>query len=453
MGAFCFGQASINTETENEEDILFRQQRAQKRAEAVKELISTEKTYVEGLQLCIHAYLNGLSQNKKIIATKDLKIIFSDIEMICKLNQTFLDDLQSRYISFNNHKTMIGDRFIEFTPYFKMYQNYCNNYVNANILLEKYNNKKSFINYCNEAKQRCSNKTLQSLLITPIQRLPRYRLCLSEIIKNTEYNHSDLKHLNHALELVEETTNLINDRMKEFQSRQDVRSIQARFSSTVSLIKPHRKFIKEGMLTRVDKNGKDHKYTFFLFNDILCYASGNIDALKMHCMLSLDDGAFAIKDIAVAVNERYKNTAFEIHSSVKSFVVYCDTFKMKKKWMGKINEILSFNRQNKPRKVSVAKYMEQKESAPLMIPSDWSDVCQVMDCGTKFTFINRKSHCKYCGILVCSKCSNKLASKTNKELVVKPVCKVCFNKYKNKYPAKENGKLQDDSYLSADETD
>eukprot|EP01084_Bolivina_argentea_P276929 472630_1 len=435
---------SICGKTDSYEDQL----RTQKRTKAIKELIDTEKSYVDSLNICIKEYYNGLSENPKIINPTDLRGIFNDINTICQLNTTFLENLQS-----SQQTDTIGEQFIKFCPFFKMYQNYCNNYVNANILLEKYNNKKSFINYCNEAKQRCSNKTLQSLLITPIQRLPRYRLCLSEIIKNTEYNHSDLKHLNHALELVEETTNLINDRMKEFQSRQDVRSIQARFSSTVSLIKPHRKFIKEGMLTRVDKNGKDHKYTFFLFNDILCYASGNIDALKMHCMLSLDDGAFAIKDIAVAVNERYKNTAFEIHSSVKSFVVYCDTFKMKKKWMGKINEILSFNRQNKPRKVSVAKYMEQKESAPLMIPSDWSDVCQVMDCGTKFTFINRKSHCKYCGILVCSKCSNKLASKTNKELVVKPVCKVCFNKYKNKYPAKENGKLQDDSYLSADETD
>ena len=107
-------------------------------------------------------------------------------------------------MGFNNNKTRIGDQFVKFCPYFRMYQNYCNNYDNAMVLLQKYNNKQSFAVYCEEAKLRCSNKTLQSLLIIPIQRLPRYKLCLSEIVKNTENNHPDLVDLRRALELVQE---------------------------------------------------------------------------------------------------------------------------------------------------------------------------------------------------------------------------------------------------------
>ena len=40
-----------------------------------------------------------------------------------------------------------------------------------------------------------AGKTLQSLLILPIQRLPRYKLCLSEIVKYTEPDHPDLADL------------------------------------------------------------------------------------------------------------------------------------------------------------------------------------------------------------------------------------------------------------------
>eukprot|EP01084_Bolivina_argentea_P286308 491129_1 len=142
--------------------------RAEKRIKAITELIQTEATYINRLNICIKEYYNGLSKDEKIINADDLRGIFNDIQTIYQLNTTFLQDLKS-----SKQSDTIGEQFIKFCPYFKMYQHYCNNYDNAIVLLQKYNNKQSFINYCNQAKQRCSNKTLQSLLITPIQRLPR----------------------------------------------------------------------------------------------------------------------------------------------------------------------------------------------------------------------------------------------------------------------------------------
>ena len=46
----------------------------------MKELIETEKTYVNGMLLCIHSYFNGLSAGKSI-PEEDLKLIVNDMQV------------------------------------------------------------------------------------------------------------------------------------------------------------------------------------------------------------------------------------------------------------------------------------------------------------------------------------------------------------------------------------
>ena len=224
--------------------------------------------------------------------------------------------------------------------------------------------------------------------------------------------------------------------MKEFEARQQVRCIESRFASSVKFVVPHRKFIKEDVLTKVDKTGKDRTYTFFLFNDMVCYASGNNEALKLHQMLPIDR-AFYVVD--VPHHDKYSDRSFEMHSSIKSFIIHCSEYSIKKQWMTTLSQIIKDRIRLQP-----AKCQQRELAAPLMVPDDWSDECQMKDCDTKFSFVNRRHHCRYCGKLICSKCGKyKLASKVNKDRVVKPVCKMCFNAYNNILPAKANGKEED----------
>jgi len=419
-------EAQLKEDVETEEERLARiarEKRAAKRKPAVKELLETEKTYVDGLLLCIHSYFNGFSSDTKLIPAEDLKMIFNDLQTIWKFNDTFLRDLQTAYMGFDNDKTRIGDLFVKFCPYFKMYQNYCNNYDQAMVLLAKYSAKKAFAAAYDEIMERCQGKTLQSLLILPIQRLPRYKLCLTEIIKYTEPYHPDLPDLKEALKLVSETTTLINERMKEFEARQQVRAIEARFGRSVKLIKPHRTYIREGLMTKVDKTGKDKQYTFFLFSDMICYAAGDGTHLRMHQELPVDE-AFFIED--VPHHDKYNDCAFELHTSVKSFVLHCNERNEKMEWMRDLDKVIS-DLGARPNKT------QQRElAAPLMIPDDWSEVCQMADCDTKFSFVNRRHHCRFCGKLICSKCGKyKLTSKIDPERIVKPVCTQCFEEFKD----------------------
>merc|ERR1712156_62955 len=63
------------------------------------------------------------------------------------------------------------------------------------------------------------------------------------------------------------------------------------------------------------------------------------------------------------------------------------------------------------------------------------------DCSTKFSFVNRRHHCRYCGKLICSKCGKyKLTSKIDPDRIVKPVCKECFEEFKEIHSPRKSPK-------------
>lgn len=113
--------------------------------------------------------------------------------------------MEKRFANWNNTNSKIGDLFIEFSPYFMMYQQYLSNCAKAMEYLKHLSLKKNskFVKFCLKLGVKYNGETLQSLLILPIQRLPRYSLCLQQIIKHTASAHLDMKNLRQALSLVQ----------------------------------------------------------------------------------------------------------------------------------------------------------------------------------------------------------------------------------------------------------
>ena len=91
---------------------------------------------------------------------------------------------------------MIGQVYTRFVPFFKMYASYCSDHKEAVNLLEKLSKGRSAVrkalDYCNK-NAACNGQTLQSLLIQPIQRVPRHKLLLKELLKHTTKTHPDYK--------------------------------------------------------------------------------------------------------------------------------------------------------------------------------------------------------------------------------------------------------------------
>ncbi|ETO18938.1 FYVE, RhoGEF and PH domain containing 4-like isoform 2, partial [Reticulomyxa filosa] len=253
-------------------------------------------------------------------------------------------------------------------------------------------------------RKKCDNKTLESLLILPIQRLPRYRMLLSEIVSHTEMDHPDLTHLQTALKFVEETASVTNERMKEYDARQIVREIEVRFVNPPkpSLVIPHRIFVKEGTLMRINRKGEELPTTFILFNDLLVYASpysfdeanvtlaappgegtGGSDDNRLKWINSLEiDDIFHVKP-----DERYDNRLLLFYAKDKSTLAYCPSVADKDEWLFELQKVIA--------KKSSSDNNRWDLCAPLWVPDTWSNVCQVVTCGSKFTFVNRKHHCRF----------------------------------------------------------
>lgn len=114
---------------------------------------------------------------------------------------------------------------------------------------------------------------LSSLLIAPIQRIPRYRLLLKQVLDYTSPVDADYLALKSALEMIEEAAKRINRLVEEEEHSQSMLQLQrCLVNQQPSLIKPGRRIIKQGLLNKMSQNGThSYKRYFVLMSDIIMY--------------------------------------------------------------------------------------------------------------------------------------------------------------------------------------
>ncbi|KAL8614102.1 Pleckstrin y domain-containing F member 2 [Nucella lapillus] len=178
-----------------------------------------------------------------------------------------------------------------------------------------------------------------------------------------------------------------------------------------------RVLVGEGVLTKLCRK-KPKPRQFFLFNDILVY--GNI---VIHKKKYNKQHVLPLENIKLenADDDGNLRNGWKIISPSKSFVVYAATTIEKKEWMTHIktcvNELLA--------KRGVAQNL--LEDSPVWVPDSDTKTC--MHCKkSEFTLINRRHHCRHCGIVACKACSSKrwlLPQQSSRPL---RVCLTCYHK-------------------------
>jgi len=217
------------------------------------ELIETEEIYVKSLQLCLdhfHAPLLNISKSRGgFISADEVKHIFSDLVVIQLYNQNFLADLYQRKVVQEGvvwKDRKYGDILDSITKFLRTYTAYYNNYNNALVTLSKCSEKPKFLEWL-EKQELAIHETLPSLLIRPIQRVPKYVLLLRDLLRNTPATHPDYKNLKDAGENMEEIARGLNERMKDAEVFMEVIRINSQVSPKCdNLVEPHRRFIREG---------------------------------------------------------------------------------------------------------------------------------------------------------------------------------------------------------------
>mmetsp|Transcript_8252 Transcript_8252/g.20273 ORF Transcript_8252/g.20273 Transcript_8252/m.20273 type:complete len:1855 (+) Transcript_8252:338-5902(+) len=396
------------------------------RHQVAREILSTEETYVAQLDTLLQIYLQPLSKSltdkKPILKQKYIKMLFRNVMHIRGIHGTFLADIKKAGDEVENK---FGEIFARFAHFFKMYTDYVNEHESASNALA-YLNKASkylqFQTFCKTASAHPMSKglNLASLLITPIQRIPRYKLLLNELYKNTEDEHKDKSNLEKAIKIVSATAKHINDAVRGFQNRKEIQQVMDELMGNENLLEPHRRFIRKGELIRQTRN-KPRMFMFYLFNDILIYASPRGWKYRLHLKAAIDshfkievygtaDGKDAdcgpeLKKTGSAIVEKNKGQypsmyLWQIVTQQKSFVVFSTTIERGRSWVKDIKRC-----QNLAMKTIQGRKKDKIEvgTAPVWQPDSEARACTV--CAKPFGFIRRRHHCRQCGLLVCGDCS------------------------------------------------
>jgi hypothetical protein len=271
-----------------------------------EEILATERSYIASLRALVEVWLLPLStaanSSTPILSNAQIKSIFSNIKSIYDFHTEFIKDMmvcsgespaptpeEIQLLSPSAAAKVVGadcfgQLFVKYSPFFKMYTDYVNNHNDATQFLAQLHQKKGKKFSAFEAQALANplskGMSLESFLIMPVQRVPRYRLLLNELIKNTEPSHPDYAKLNNAYESIKLVAKHINEALRYQENMCKIVELMSKFSHTIELMVPGRTLLWEGSILRRTLKG-DHEHYVVLFTDLLVLADGQYAAGKL----------------------------------------------------------------------------------------------------------------------------------------------------------------------------
>ncbi|XP_059843751.1 FYVE, RhoGEF and PH domain-containing protein 6 isoform X2 [Hypanus sabinus] len=440
-----------------------------------REIMSSEKVFVDVLKLLHIDFRDSVIQasrqyGKQVIDDKTLNQVLYYLPQLYELNRGLLRELEERMAHWDKYQR-IADIFMEKGPYLKMYSTYIKEFdKNICLLDEQCKKNPTFAAVVREFEMssRCANLALKHYLLKPVQRIPQYKLLLTDYVKNLSKDCADYKDTQAALAIVVEVANHANDIMKQGDNFQKLMQIQYSLNGQQEIVQPGRVFLKEGTLMKLSRKVMQPRM-FFLLNDVLLYTTPvQSGTYKLNNMLSL-----AGMKVSKPSQEAYQNE-LNIESVERSFILSASSAAERDEWLKAISkaieeytkkritftaskslefEIWTVNggggvcgglgcvhrsnffglravampycnfKQEEPDKPEVNTPLGTK--APIWIPDPRATMCMVCTCD--FTLTWRRHHCRACGKIVCQACSSNKFNLDYLKNRPARVCDYCFS--------------------------
>ncbi|XP_007503285.2 FYVE, RhoGEF and PH domain-containing protein 6 [Monodelphis domestica] len=401
-----------------------------------KEIMSSEKVFVDVLKLLHIDFRDAVAQasrqlGKPVIEDRILNQILYYLPQLYELNRDLLKELEERMLNWTEQQRM-ADIFVKKGPYLKMYSTYIKEFdKNVALLDEQCKKNPGFAAVVKdfEMSPRCANLAIRHYLLKPVQRIPQYRLLLTDYLKNLLEDSADYRDTQDALAVVIEVANHANDIMKQGDNFQKLMQIQYSLTGHHEIVQPGRVFLKEGTLMKLSRKVMQPRM-FFLFNDALLYTTPlQAGMYKLNNMLSL-----AGMKVRKPTQEAYQNE-LKIESVERSFILSASSATERDEWLEAISQSIeeyakkkiTFCPSRSLDETDTAKKEEMSplgSKAPIWIPDTRATMCMV--CTSEFTLTWRRHHCRACGKIVCQACSsNKYGLDYLKNQPAR-VCEHCF---------------------------
>ncbi|XP_061756713.1 intersectin-2-like isoform X6 [Nerophis ophidion] len=251
-----------------------------KRQGYIHELIHTEETYVDDLELVLEVFHKPMSDSGRL-TEGEMGVIFVNWRDLIMCNTKLLKALRVRKKlgGENMPVQLIGDLLASELTHMQPYIRFCSCQLNAAALLQsKTHNQPDFKDFLKKiaTNYRCKGMPLSSFLLKPMQRITRYPLLIKNILEHTPDHHADHAPLREALERAEELCSQVNEGVREKENSDRLEWIQSHvqcdgaiehlvFNSLTNCLGP-RKLLQSG---RLHKSKSSRELWAFLFNDFL----------------------------------------------------------------------------------------------------------------------------------------------------------------------------------------
>lgn len=379
------------------------------------------------MQICDLVYNYPLEKWARCLSSPEASVLsnfFVAFRDIINVNAILLDSMRERFAIWDQSQR-IGDVLKTLAPFLKTYKNYAELYEPALFAIDHYKKKEpngTFFELLRKGENHpvAQGVKIDSLLILPIQRVPRYVLLLKELISETPPDHADYVDLTSAIKKIEVIAEEINKSIKDAESRSFCIQLQLKLDTkfgTVALpistlVEAHRRFIKEGNVI-LDRHNKK----LFLFNDILLLCT---PSLLRSGRFSVDH-TFFLERTSVATPVT-KDDVFEMRDDTTNCSFVVENPQIKHDWLLSLSHSITYHKvqfeENRTRGLTFTRDLLAKEQI-------FHDATKCTICSKDFSILfstRKKQLCRSCSNAVCSECSQHRAGDETR------VCDVCWNK-------------------------
>ncbi|NWW47904.1 FGD5 protein, partial [Pedionomus torquatus] len=433
-------QKSSEDESSPGDPSLMNKKEGQSRAYLIaEELMSSEKAYVEMLQLLRMDFYEGIlkvlgeEHENEQEEQEELKQGLSELPEIYELHQDILGELEERVLKWEEHQK-VADVLLSRKSRLNHHTTYIMQFDRILALLDETCLKYSQLATIIQEFEQSSGGSPQSVkhqLLKVVQRIFQYRVLLTDYLNNLCPDSTEYEATQAALFIVSEITDRANDSMLQAENLQKLVHIEHSVRGQSGLLQPGRIFVKEGTLMKVSGKNR-HPRHLFLMNDVLLYTYPQKDG-KYRLKNTL---AVSGMKVSRPVTEKAQNV-LKIECDEYCLTLSASSCSERDDWYSCISRHIpdDYKAHNTSAFHSSVELRERLgiplgERPPTLVPV--SHVMMCMNCGCDFTLTLRRHHCHACGKIVCRNCSrNKYPMKYLKDQAAK-VCDSCYVELKKR---------------------
>jgi RhoGEF domain/SOS1/NGEF-like PH domain/FYVE zinc finger len=380
------------------------------RRSVLAEILQTEREYVKDLDTFARVYVATIVAGRfnSLVGSKhdrtfDIRVVFSTMDLIRQHNSELLAELEQ----FGDDQ--VGRVFAQKLDNFTLYSVYCNNQAEVMARIGRASEKDSaFAKFLEDAKMDPDTRGLsfEDFFIKPFQRILKYPLLLKELIKYTPESHPDYESIAAAIDKIQEEVNLINQNKADQDNLRTVRDLMGRIEGLdKKIVLMEMRFIKQGTMMKISGDNRQER-EFFLFADQLLYCKKSATSSNKWVFR----GCIALEHLIVEDLEDTDKLRHALQltraNENLTYIVYVDSQKDKLSWLRELESA---------KERADTSNTRLHGARPIWRPDSTATHC--FGCGGKFTFRNRRHHCRRCGHIFCGLCCSNFVEFPDGEFV------------------------------------